>query len=213
MQSVAFGTRVYQLDDRGFLDPSDQWDSTFAESMAKNLGIREGLSEEHWKIINYVRGKFLQEETVPVLVTACADNNVRLHEFRALFPTGYHRGACKIAGVNYGFMYEHNYWLTYETAPPAEPRYELDPLGFLADSERWDEDFASMAAHKSKTTLTDRHWQIIHYLRSFHLENTKIPGMLEMCQTNDLSMEEFWELFPDGYRRGACLFAGLPFIA
>ena len=177
MQSVAFGSNVYQLDDRGFLDPSDQWDSTFAEGMAKNLGIRAGLSKEHWGIINYIRAKFTEENTVPVMVTACADNSVRLHEFRALFPTGYHRGACKIAGVNYEFMYDHNYWLTYETAPPAEPRYKLDPLGFLANSELWDEDFASMAAHKSGTTLTDRHWQVLHYLRSFFVETTNLPTM------------------------------------
>ncbi|GAG76667.1 unnamed protein product, partial [marine sediment metagenome] len=69
----------------------------------------------------------------------------RLHELRSLFPTGYHRGVCKIAGINYQFMYEHNYWLTYETAPPAKPRYKLDPLGFLENFEEWDEDFARLA--------------------------------------------------------------------
>ncbi len=214
MTTVTFGGKSYELDDNGFLDPSDQWDVGFAEGMAKDIGIRGDLTDDHWKMINYVRRKFLEDRTVPMQVFACMENNVRLHDLRALFPTGYHRGVCKIAGINYRFMYEHNYWLTYETAPPAKPRYQLDALGFLADFEEWDEDFAAMAMYElgSGQVLTDRHWQVIRYLRGYYAKNKNIPAVYETCQVNNLSLDALRELFPAGYRRMACLIAGLPFF-
>ena len=96
MSSVVFKNTAYLLDDHGFLDPPEQWDEDFAEGMAKMVGIRSGLTDRHWEFIHYLRHKFLEENTVPVLVMACADQRMRLSELRSLFPTGYHRGACKI---------------------------------------------------------------------------------------------------------------------
>ncbi len=88
MNSVAFKNTVYELDDHGFLDPPEQWDESFAEEMAKMVGIRSGLTDRHWEFIRYLRHKFLNENTVPVLVMACSDNDMRLSELRSLFPTG-----------------------------------------------------------------------------------------------------------------------------
>ena len=99
MSKVTFKGKTYSLDDHGFLDPPDQWEEGFAEGMARMVGITGGLAERHWQVVNYLRRKFLEEDTVPVVVLACADNKMRLSELRSLFPTGYHRGACKIAGL------------------------------------------------------------------------------------------------------------------
>ncbi len=214
MSTVAFKGNTYELDDYGFLDPPEQWDEGFAEGMAKMVGVTSGLTERHWRVVRYLRHKFLDENAVPVLVTACADNQMRLSELRSLFPTGYHRGACKIAGINYQFMYETNYWLTYETAPPAKPRYKLDPLGFLEDFEQWDEDFVelAMAQREPPATPTDRHLQIVRYLRDYYAVNRMLPTVYETCSANGLSLDELRDLFPAGYRRGACRMAGLPFF-
>jgi len=35
----------------------------------------------------------------------------------------------------------------------------------------------------------------------------------EVCGAHRLEVEQFRELFPEGYRRGACRIAGLPFFA
>lgn len=214
MSTVAFEGKEYEMDVYGFLDPPEQWDHGFAEGMAAMVGIYNGLSERHWQLIHYLRKKFLEEETVPVLVLACADNGMRLTELRSLFPTGYHRGACKIAGINYQFMWDTNHWLTYETAPPLRPRYELDPLGHLADLDQWDEDFVRLALTQGdpQATPTDRHFQVIRYLRDSYVVNRALPTIFETCSVNDLSLEELRELFPAGYRRGACLASGLPFF-
>jgi len=214
MNTVTFKGKMYTLDRHGFLDPPGQWDKGFAEAMAKSLGIRSGLTERHWKIIRYLRQKFVEENTVPVVVKACLDNEMSLAELRARFPTGYHRGACKIAGINYQFMYETNVWLTYETAPPAKPRYKLDRLGFLEDYRDWDDDFPEFIMNELNRvlSLTDRHWNVIRYLRSYFSEHENLPTVYETCTENNLSLEDLLDLFPDGYRRGACRFAGLPFF-
>jgi tRNA 2-thiouridine synthesizing protein E len=214
-QTVIFNNKEYTLDRHGFLYPAEQWDENFAEGMARKLGIYEGLTIEHWKFIKYLRGKFLEEKTVPVVVIACAENGLRLNELRTLFPTGYHRGACKIAGINYAFMYDTNIWLTYECMPALEENFEVDELGFLLDFNKWNEQFAYWASRDWNLPegLTENHWRIIRYLRESYTKTNNIPSVYEVCKSNDIGLDQLGELFPDGFRRGACRAAGLPFLA
>ncbi len=213
--TIKFNDKSYTLDKFGFLHPPVQWEENFAEGMAEMQGIYGGLTEEHWKIIDYLRRKFLDEKTVPVVVIACSDNNLRLSDLRFLFPTGYHRGACRIAGINYDFMYQTNYWLTYETSTLPKEEYKLTPQGFLEDFEKWNERFAQIIVREWKLPqgLTDAHRIIIGYLRDYYEINSNIPTLFETCSANKIDLAEFNELFPDGYRRGACRIAGLPFFA
>jgi tRNA 2-thiouridine synthesizing protein E len=215
MNSISFKNKTYTLDKNGFLDPPVQWDDNFAEGMAHRVGIDGGLSKKHWEFISYLRKKFIDEKVVPVVVIACIENHLRLNEFRKLFPTGYHRGACKIAGINYEFMYKHNMWLTYETSPVLKNQYRMTPLGFLEDYTTWNKRFATLLASDWDLPegLTSRHWRIIEYLREFFQINKNIPTLHETCKENDLTINEMGEMFPDGYRRGACRIAGLPFFA
>ena len=59
---------------------------------------------------------------------------------------------------------------------------------------------------------TERHLQVVKYLRDYFVVNRLIPPVFETCAANDLTLEELKELFPAGYRRGACRMAGLPFL-
>jgi tRNA 2-thiouridine synthesizing protein E len=215
-KTIEFGTgSPYTLDEHGFLDPPDQWDEPFAEGMARLQGIFGGLTDEHWSFIRYLRRKFLEEKTVPVVVFACADNNIRLQKLRELFPTGYHRGACRIAGINYVFMYDSNIWLTYESHEILKTKKKLTPAGFLEDFDQWNERFAHLIANEWKLPhgLTDKHWQVIRYLRDYYRVHSTIPTVFELCQSCELTIDELILLFPTGYRRGACRAAGLPFFA
>jgi tRNA 2-thiouridine synthesizing protein E len=210
MNSVVFNGKTYRVDDFGFLDPAEQWDEGFADGMSRSLGIAAGLSERHWAVIRYLRHRFVDDKTVPVVVMACADMGMRLGELRALFPTGYHRSACKIAGISHRFMLETNYWLTYETVLPLRSRYPLDPLGYLLDFERWDEGFVKGLFAGAGTTPTNRHWEMIRYLRDYYTKHASIPTVYDACSATGMSLEELGSLFPTGYRSGACLLAGLP---
>ncbi len=211
-KTVSFKGKTYSLDSRGFLFTPRQWDENFANGMARILGIYDGLTEEHWDFINYLRNKFIEEKTVPLVVYACSDNKLRLHKFKCLFPTGYHRGACKIAGINYEFMFKTNHWLTYEPRSLLKNRYKMTSTGFLKDFNAWSEDFAHfvVAEWKLQSGLTDKHKQIIHYLRNYFSTTQSIPTIFEICKATDINLKGIMDLFPEGYRRGACRVAGLP---
>ena len=213
MRTAIYANKRYTLDGNGFLDPADQWDEDFAQGMARELGIRDGLTDEHWKIVRYVRGQYVNERSVPLLVMACAASGMRLNDLRRLFPTGYHRGACRIAGINYSFLSQDNLWHTYETAPLPKPRFPLDALGFLKEFENWEEDFAPAAAQTLgwDQELDEMHWRVIRYLREAYAAQGTIPTIYETCMANGLELRSLRVLFPAGYRRGACLLAGLPF--
>ena len=213
--TVSFGGgRQYTLDEQGFLNPPEQWDETFAEGMAQRLGIYGGLTPEHWKFIQYLRKKFIDEKTVPLLVYACADNNLRLSRLLFLFPTGYLRGACKIAGINYEFLCESNPWLTYESYSVLKSKYKLTEAGFLESFDQWDDRFAQLVASEwlLPEGLSEKHWQIVHYLREYYRNTKTIPTVYAACKANGIDVDELQDLFPDGFRRGACRMAGLPFF-
>lgn len=215
MPMVTFGKTTYTLDDYGFLEQPGFWDEEFAESMAYRVGLNSGLSEDHWRVIRYLRHKLLDEDSVPFFVTACIETGLHISEFKELFPTGYMRGACRLAGLSYSVISERNLLQTLEVKPSIWLRYELTPLGFLKDVDRWDETFANMVASEWDLPcgLTEAHWKVLRFLRSRFAETGSIPLVYETCQANNLSLKDLRSLFPGGYRRGACRMAGLPLDA
>lgn len=213
---MTFGEgKTYTLDQYGFLDPPEQWDEDFANGMARLQGVYGGLTEEHWDFISYIRKKFLTEKTLPLLVVACAENGLRLDKLKSLFPTGYFRGACRIAGLSYKFLCEVNIWHTYETSRRLGSEHRITPQGFLEDFSQWSERFAEFASRELRLPqgLTPKHWEVIHFLRNYYEATNNIPTVYEVCEAHDLDLDAFRELFPEGYRRGACRIAGLPFFA
>ncbi len=215
-KKISFASgKCYTLDRHGFLDPPEQWDEEFAQGMAKRLGIVGGLTLTHWKFIYYLRKKFVEEKTVPLVVHACAENKLRLSKLAQLFPTGYHRGACKVAGINYQFMADNNLWLTYESYVVLKSKYEVTALGFLKDFEKWNLRFAQIVAEEWDLPqgLSEKHMKILRFLRDTYRKTRQIPTVFATCRANKIGLAELSKLFPGGYRRGACRMAGLPFSA
>ena len=90
--------------------------------------------------------------------------------------------------------------------------YEVDVRGFLVNPDQWDEYYAVYKAYDMKIhggKLTDKHWQIIRFLRESYEKNEEIPTIYETCEANQIDIEELEQLFPDGYHRGAVKIAGL----
>ncbi len=214
LNQIRFDGQTYALDTHGYLDPPDQWDKAFARGMAKNLGILDGLSDKHWQLIDYLRKKFVEENTVPFVITACVDNKLKLSHLRSLFPTGYHRGACRIAGINYAFIAQTNILLTYESYTTSRTKHHCTETGFLDNFEHWDKQFARlvMQEYGIEGTMSEMHWAILAYLRDYYRITRTIPTVFEMCKVHGIDIEELKRLFPGGYRRCACRAAGLPFF-
>lgn len=207
--------KAYTLDDHGFLVQSDEWEEEFANGMARLQGIHDGLTKEHWDFIHYIRKKALKDKDLPLLVVACSDNNIRLGRLKALFPSGYFRGACRIAGISFKTLCDLNIWHSYETVPPLLNAYDLDTQGFLKDFDKWDERFANLLSSEWSLPggLTPKHWDVIRFLRNYYIATHNIPVVFEVCQAHDLELGDLKAMFPGGYRRGACRVAGLPFFA
>jgi tRNA 2-thiouridine synthesizing protein E len=203
--------RAYTLDEGGFLDPPEQWDEAYARGTAAEMGIRS-LGERHWRILRYLRRQLVDQHRVPYFVIACMENGLRIAEFRTLFPDGYHRGACRIAGISLAAMVASDVAHTYEVVPPPAARHPIGPLGFLARFEAWDEDFAARVAGELGVELTERHRQVLAFLREAYAARGACPAVRETCRAVGLSRGELEALFPGGYRRGACRMAGLPLV-
>ncbi len=103
MQALDTKDKTYFLDDDGFLVNPTEWDEGFAEKMAMRLGIPDGLTRSHWNVLKYIRAAYLKTGLCPIVLKTCKDNNLSIAKLEKLFPTGYQRGACKLAGcVLYG---------------------------------------------------------------------------------------------------------------
>ncbi|MBQ9020525.1 MAG: TusE/DsrC/DsvC family sulfur relay protein [Eggerthellaceae bacterium] len=86
---------------------------------------------------------------------------------------------------------------------------ELDEDGFLEDATQWDEEVAYKLAETEEVELTDKHWEIINYLRQYYADFGTAPMVRKMLKDTGLSNAEIYELFPSGPGKGACKIAGL----
>lgn len=210
--------KTYEVDEHGcLLDPAC-WDENFAEGVARECDVPV-LSGEHWDVVRSLRQTFAQTGNCPTIFAVCKANGLRPQEMQKLFPTGYHRGVCRVAGVHY--RVSHMPYGDHLRESVADLRalssdkiYATDVRGFLTDPESWDENFAVHRAaelHIPGGQLTDEHWRIIYYLRDAYKVQRRIPTIYETCENCNLDLDAFEQLFPDGYHRGALKVAGLRF--
>lgn len=210
----------YQVDDQGCLHDPRAWSKDFAEGMARECGIPV-LSKEHWGVIDFVRGSFVKTGVCPTIYATCKVTGLPPKEMEKLFPAGYHRGLCRVAGVHY--RVNHVDYGAHVRQNVADLRalsndkvYRTDVRGFLADPDDWDEDFArhrvlEMRSQQNEMTVED--WQVINYLRNSWQTDHRIPTIYETCESCNIDLGRLEELFPAGYHRGAIKAAGLRFFA
>jgi TusE/DsrC/DsvC family sulfur relay protein len=87
------------LNEEGFLLHPGEWDEEVAKFLAKQEEGIDDLSEEHWKIIKYIRGYYLEKQLAPMVRKICKTTGFTLKHIYELFPSGPAKGACKLAGL------------------------------------------------------------------------------------------------------------------
>ncbi|UCD17273.1 MAG: TusE/DsrC/DsvC family sulfur relay protein [Candidatus Zixiibacteriota bacterium] len=215
MKIFEYNSKTYEVDSHGFLMNPDDWDEDFAEGMASSAHIRGGLTEAHWKVIRFIRNTFEKINHCPLVYIACKKNEIGLGDLKELFPTGYLRGACKLAGVTYREGYGQRIWLeehmVHNTRMYERKNYATDVHGFLINPKDWDENFAIHKAHELNMPeyLTKEHWKIINFLRVKYAESHIVPTVYATCEANHIDLDDLERLFPHGYHRGAVKIAGL----
>jgi tRNA 2-thiouridine synthesizing protein E len=97
---------------------------------------------------------------------------------------------------------------------------ETDKNGYLVNLEDWSEGLATHIAQQEEGVgeLTDKHWDVIKYLRDEYLNNAgNQPNMRNIAKAlakvwgqKKVESKEVYDLFPAGPTKQAGKIAGLP---
>ncbi len=98
MANIEINGQQVEIDEDGFIVNPEQWDENVAAYFCKDEGIEE-LTDEHWKVINYLRDYYQQFEVAPMIRKLCKETGCNLKKIYELFPSGPAKGACKVAGL------------------------------------------------------------------------------------------------------------------
>ena len=98
MPRINHGGIAVDVDNDGFMANPELWDEQVAVALATTEGITE-LSEDHWRLVNYIREYHAEYGVAPMVRKLCKDTGFKLKQIYTLFPSGPARGACKVAGL------------------------------------------------------------------------------------------------------------------
>ncbi len=88
---------------------------------------------------------------------------------------------------------------------------ELNDEGFFEHPEQWTPEMApALAAAEGIDPLTDRHWQVIDFMRQAYADNGTGPTVRVLGKTSGVSIKELYQLFPKGPAKVAAKIAGIP---
>jgi tRNA 2-thiouridine synthesizing protein E len=83
--------------------------------------------------------------------------------------------------------------------------------GFFEDPAQWSEDMApEIAKSLGIDHLTERHWQVITFMRAEYAAKGTGPTVRALGKTSGVSVKELYQLFPKGPAKIAAKIAGIP---
>jgi tRNA 2-thiouridine synthesizing protein E len=86
------------VDEDGFMQEPDKWNQAVAAALATTEWVN-ALTDNHWKVVNYLREYYLQFGVAPMIRKLCKQTGFSLKEIYEMFPSGPAKGACKVAGL------------------------------------------------------------------------------------------------------------------
>lgn len=85
---------------------------------------------------------------------------------------------------------------------------QVDDEGYLIDSSQWNEDIAKELAKESDIELTDKHMEVLKFLRDTHNAGDALT-IRKVGKSGIVNIKEFYQLFPKGPLKLSSKFAGL----
>jgi len=98
MGQIELGGTMIEVDEDGFIQDPACWNEGVAISLAGTEAVEE-MTDDHWKVVNYVRDYYLEFNMAPMIRMLCKSTGFKLKEIYELFPSGPAKGACKVAGL------------------------------------------------------------------------------------------------------------------
>ena len=88
---------------------------------------------------------------------------------------------------------------------------DVDAEGFLQKPEQWSEQIArDIARENGVAPLSDRHWQVIRFMRTRYLETGSAPSIRTLGKESGVPTRELYQLFPKGPAKLAAKIGGIP---
>ena len=86
----------------------------------------------------------------------------------------------------------------------------VDAEGFLTEYDEWDEDLAKVLAANIGIDLTDRHWEVIRFLRADYRDQGETATTRRVQTVGGIPTREQFDLFPKKPAKKMAYIAGLP---
>jgi tRNA 2-thiouridine synthesizing protein E len=97
------------------------------------------------------------------------------------------------------------------TATIADTVVSVDSEGFLEDPAIWTPDMGvEIAKANGIDVLTDRHWQVVNYMRTTYLDTGTAPSIRTLGKASGVPIKELYQLFPKGPAKLAAKVGGIP---
>lgn len=88
---------------------------------------------------------------------------------------------------------------------------DVDAEGFLQKPEQWSEQIAEdIARVNGIAPLTERHWQVIRFMRNRYLETGSAPSIRTLGKESGVPVKELYQLLPKGPAKLAAKIGGIP---
>jgi tRNA 2-thiouridine synthesizing protein E len=87
-----------EVDADNHLVNNSDWSEEVAAELARQEGIEE-LTENHWKVINFLRSEFGTNNQLPSIRAIGKRSGVNTKDFYQLFPQGPGKKSARIAGL------------------------------------------------------------------------------------------------------------------
>ncbi len=87
---------------------------------------------------------------------------------------------------------------------------EVDAEGYLVNPQDWTPEIAEAFAKEEGIELTDRHWEVINFVRKFYEERGQSPTIRQITTGSGVPTKELFKLFPGGPAKKVARIAGVP---
>ena len=88
---------------------------------------------------------------------------------------------------------------------------EVDAEGFLQKPEQWSEELGiEIAREVGIDPLTEKHWQVIRFMRDRYLKTGTAPTIRTLGKESGVTTKELYQLFPKGPAKLAARIGGIP---
>ena len=89
------------------------------------------------------------------------------------------------------------------------PTVEVNAEGYLKNMDQWTPELAREMAAKENIELTDRHFEVLNWLRAKQKEGVQL-SIRKVGNSGIVDIKQFYQLFPGGPLKISSKLAGIP---